>query len=212
MKIEVLPVGQLRANCYLVYDNKGKCFIIDPGDDAEFIINRIKDLDLLPKAVLATHGHFDHVLGAVELQLGFNVPFYIHKQDASLVKRASKTAKFFLGTNLGPSPEPDGFFSQEELNLSDFKLQVLHTPGHTPGGVSFYCVKQSLVFVGDLLFAQGGYGRTDLAGGNYMLLQKSIKKILSLPDQTIIYPGHGEVTSVGQEKEFWNNNNQDLLV
>jgi hydroxyacylglutathione hydrolase len=205
MKIEILKVGQLKTNCYLVYEEgERSCFIIDPGDDAYFIIRRIKDLDLKPKAILATHGHFDHVLGALELQLGFNIPFYIHKKDAPLLKRAAKTSNYFLNTEMTPVSKADKFFKKDQvLKLSNINFKVLETPGHTQGGVSFYAKKEKVVFVGDLIFEGGDYGRTDLKGGDFNKLQTSIKKIFSLPGETIIYPGHGNPTTISQEKEFW---------
>lgn len=207
--VESLQVGQLNTNCYILSDKESlKAFIIDPGDDGDFIIRKLKDKGLEPQAILATHGHFDHVLGATELSLAFKIPFYIHKKDLNILKRAVSTAKYFLNFEADPEPQVDKFFSQgDKLKLGKLALEVLETPGHTQGSVSFYFKKQNIIFVGDLLFSQGSYGRTDLEGGDIKKLTKSIKKILSLPLKTIIYPGHGQSTTVEKEKKYY----QDLI-
>ena len=186
MLVETLVVGQLKTNCYLFYDeNSHDCFIIDPGDDADFIINKIKDLNLKPKAILATHGHFDHVLAATELKLAFNIPFYLNAKptcrqagDAKILKRTESTTKYFTGIKPDPLPKVDKRLKEGQvLKAGNLIFRVLETPGHTPGSVCFYCRQKNLIFVGDLIFANGSYGRTDLKGGDFEKLQKSIKKI-----------------------------------
>ena len=200
MKVNILTVGQLATNCYLVF-SKSDAIIVDPGDDADFIMNKIKDLELSPKLILATHGHFDHVLAVTELKLAFNIPFYIHKNDQFLLKRMAKTAKYFTGFDPGPAPIPDGFLKDGQIiGLGKEKIKAMYTPGHTPGGVSFY--SKGVIFVGDLLFNDGSVGRTDLEGGDKKLLDKSIKNIIKLPGITTIYSGHGEASSVQQEKHY----------
>ena len=207
MPVETLVVGQLATNCYLFYDQDSReCFIIDPGENADLVINKIKDLALKPKSILVTHGHFDHVLAVTELKLVFKIPFYLHPQDEKILKRAQLTANFFTGLKTDPVIMPDKFLKAGQiLKVGESPpaggLKVIATPGHTQGGVSLYCQKENLVFVGDLIFAHGGYGRTDLQGGDFEQLKKSIKKILKLPDKTIIYPGHGQATSVKKEKK-----------
>lgn len=203
MKVSVLSVGQLATNCYLVSSGE-EAVIIDPGDDSDFIINKIRDWEITPKLILATHGHFDHVLAVNELKLAFNIPFYIHKDDKLLLKRMSKTAKYFTGFDPGPAPIPDGFLKASQIiKFGKESLKVIPTPGHTPGSVSFY--GKAIVFVGDLIFAAGGVGRTDLEGGDKHLLDKSIQKILKLPGITTIYSGHGEETSVREERNLHDN-------
>lgn len=205
MAVETLIVGQLSTNCYLFYDqDSGECFIIDPGDDADFIINRIKDLDLKPQLILATHGHFDHVLAITELKLAFNIPFYLNAKDAKILKRTQSTARYFIGIEPDPPAKIDKFLKEGQiLKAGKLALKVIETPGHTNGSVCFYCQQKSLIFTGDLIFANGGYGRTDLKEGDFEKLQKSIKKILSLPLKTVIYSGHGEETNVENETPFY---------
>ena len=204
MPVETLPVGQLQTNCYLYYDAATrKALIIDPGDDADFILQKIKDLSLTPLSIVATHGHFDHLLAATELKLAFNLPFLLHPADQPLLKRTRQTALFFTGLYPDPPPPIDRPLKPGQLlRVGESRLKVIATPGHTPGSVSLYSKEDRLAFVGDLLFAHGDVGRTDLWGGNPQKLQTSIKKILSLPENTRLYPGHGPATTVAEEKPY----------
>jgi len=201
MEIEKLIVGQLQTNCYLVWDKETKKgLIIDPGDDAEYILNRIKDLEIKPEMILATHGHFDHVLGVFELKMALKIPFLIHQEDLFLLKRADKTAGYFRGIKDGFVPSADGFLKgNEKISFGkNSQLKVIETPGHSPGGVAFF--SRGVVFSGDTLFKQG-VGRTDFSYCSQADLIDSIKnKLFKLPDKTIIYPGHGEKTTIGEEK------------
>jgi len=201
MEIERLIVGQLQTNCYLVWDKETKKgLIIDPGDDAEYILNRIKDLEIKPEMILATHGHFDHVLGVFELKMALKIPFLIHQEDLFLLKRADKTAGYFRGIKDGFVPSADGFLKEnEKISFGqNSQLKVIETPGHSPGGVAFF--SRGVVFSGDTLFKQG-VGRTDFSYCSQADLIDSIKnKLFKLPDKTIIYPGHGEKTTIGEEK------------
>lgn len=205
MKIEKLIVSQMQTNCYLVYDEKCQdCLIIDPGDDSQFIINKIKDLGLEPKAIIFTHGHFDHTLAALELKLIFKIPCYLEQKDLPILKRQVKTALFFLKQKVVPPVAVNQFLKQGMvIKFGNSSLKVIETPGHTQGSVTFLGDNHPyglLAFVGDLMFQNGGVGRTDLKGGNEIKLNQSIKKILSLPKNTLIYPGHGEETTVDTEQ------------
>lgn len=203
MKVERLVVGQLSTNCYLVFSSS-QAVIIDPGDDGDYIARRIQDLGLVPQAILATHGHFDHILAVTELKLVFKIPFYLHRADLTILKRTRLTAKFFTGLEVDPPPQVDKYLTDgQTIKLGREKLKVVHTPGHTQGSVSFY--SSSNLFVGDTLFAGGGKGRTDLSGGDEKKIERSVKKILKLPKDTAIFPGHGEETTVGEEAAFWSN-------
>lgn len=205
MEIERLIVGQLQTNCYLVSCPKtGEAVIIDPGDDGDFISRKILDFKLKPKLILATHGHFDHLLAVMELKLAFNIPLLMHKNDLFLLKRAKGTAEYFLGYPADPVPTADRYL--KEGNIITFgkeKLGVIETPGHTPGGVSFYGATGSpqagALFSGDTLFCQG-MGRTDFSYCSYEDLMKSLKKLFKLPAKTFVYPGHGPETNLAAER------------
>ncbi|MGB9707083.1 MAG: MBL fold metallo-hydrolase, partial [Microgenomates group bacterium] len=192
MKIEQVVVGQLSTNCYLVWDEESlETIIIDPGDDGDYIIRRIADFNLSPKYILATHGHFDHILAAAELKLAFNIPFGLHRADLFLLKRASRTAKFFTGSATEAILPPDKFLKEgDKIEFGKESLKVIETPGHTPGGVSFY--SPGVLFSGDTIFADG-IGRTDFSYGSEEKLKNSIKKLLKLPGKTTVYPGHGDI-------------------
>lgn len=194
-----LPVGSLQTNCYIVIDNHSQtALIIDPGDDAEYIKQIIIDHHLKPIDIIATHGHFDHILAAWALQQDFKIPFKINTKDLFLVKRMQETAKYFLNYDiLDLPPEIDHQSHLDKtVKLGDNYLEVILTPGHTPGGVALYNKHDACVFVGDTIFAGGGVGRTDFSYSNQDDLRFSIKKILSLPSQTVIYAGHGETTTI----------------
>ncbi len=202
MEIEKLIVGQLQTNCYLVWDKiTGEGVIIDPGDDTEYILNRIKDLDIKPLFILATHGHFDHVLAVLELKLALKIPFLINEKDLFLVKRAVDSAKFFIGDKDILKPLVDGFIKENDIISfgKEGELKVVDSPGHSPGGVVFE--SRGVVFSGDTLFKQG-MGTTQYSYCSQPDLLSSIKnKLFKLPDETIVYPGHGEETTIGEEKQ-----------
>lgn len=194
MKIERLVVGQLATNCYLVSDKKNEAIIIDPGDDGDYIIQRILDLKLSPKLIIATHGHFDHVLAVIELKLAFKIPFLIHRLDLFLIKQVQKSAKYFLKIEVYPVVTPDRFLKDGEIiKVGNESLEVLVTPGHTPGSISL--LGKGIVFTGDTLFANG-VGRTDFSYGSKEALEKSLKKLSRLPGDTLVYPGHGKETTI----------------
>ena len=190
MEIIPLRVGSLATNCYLVSSND-QCIIIDPGDDADFISSTIIEKKLKPLSVLLTHGHFDHCLACFELKLNFNIPIFLHSSDFFLYKRSSSSALHWTGIKSLrlPNPEP---YPKDQVSFGDETLDIITTPGHTPGSV---CLKSGKsLFTGDTLFAEG-VGRTDYAYSNQQLLIKSLKKILQLPPDTVIYPGHEDYGS-----------------
>jgi len=204
LNIITLPVGQLKANCYLVYEeNASDCIIIDPGDEADFIMQKINDYGLTLVGIVATHAHFDHIKGVIELKWAFNIPFYLHAKDQALLAHYRRSAMYFTNYDPGPPPIPDVYLKDKDTigqGVSEFK--VIQTPGHTPGSICLYNKKEGIIFTGDTLFAGGGVGRTDHSYSNPLNLGKSIQKILTLPDNTIILSGHGEATTVLNEKEY----------
>ncbi len=201
MRILQFSLGQLQANCYFLI-KENQCLIIDPADEASFILEELQRRNLNLVGMLATHGHFDHVMAAGEIQKSFSIPLYIFKDDLFLVKNLNQSAQRWLGYN--PSSLQPGnikFLEDKMLSVSSFVFRVIHTPGHTPGSCCFYFSKENLIFTGDTLF-KDGIGRYDFSYSDKKELKKSLEKILKLDAETIIYPGHGEKTVVGREKKI----------
>lgn len=182
IKLLRLEVGSFRANCYLVWDAKGNCVIIDAGEDAEFIEEKIRELRLAPKIILATHGHFDHLTAVSSLSLAYSIPLYMSNKDK------------FLFKNLKEPPPLISKNQQEgdEVKVGDIFLQVLEVPGHTPGSLAYKLKNSPYVFCGDVFFADGSLGRTDFGYSDKGTLQKSILKLRRLSPKTIFCPGHAE--------------------
>ena len=199
MKIIQMEVGSLGTNCYIAYcENTKKAVIIDPGGDAAKILAAVSREGLSVEAIINTHGHADHVLANVKVQEATGAPLWIHSADADMLGSGSRNLSAFLGgaTSCGTADRllADG----EVLPVGEFSLTALHTPGHTPGGISLLFDKT--VFVGDTLFAES-IGRTDFPGGSYSQLINSIKtKLMSLDDEVKAYPGHGPATTIGWER------------
>jgi glyoxylase-like metal-dependent hydrolase (beta-lactamase superfamily II) len=199
MTIKKYSLGLLQANCYFLIE-ANDLILIDPGDEASFILEEIQRQRLNLKAILATHGHFDHIGAVGEIQQSFNVPFYINDKDLFLVERLNETAKYFLDYNpyfLPPKNIKE--LNNKTLHVSRFTFDIIFTPGHTPGSVCFYFQKEKLVFTGDTLF-KDGIGRYDFSYSDKKELFDSLKKILYLPDETLVYPGHGKQTVIEDEK------------
>jgi glyoxylase-like metal-dependent hydrolase (beta-lactamase superfamily II) len=199
MKIHTYSLGQMQANCYLL-ENEGKGIIIDPADEGSFLLEEVQRKNIELTGLFATHGHFDHCMAAGEIQLSFNIPLYIHKKDQFLIDRLESTAKHFLGyTPIMVVPKRIEFIEPSELKIINLKFKIISSPGHTPGGLCYYFPEEAALFTGDTLFADA-IGRTDLSYSNKKDLWNSLRGILSLPDETVIYPGHGESTYVGEQK------------
>ncbi|MCS7198784.1 MAG: MBL fold metallo-hydrolase [Caldimicrobium sp.] len=191
MKIETLIVGPLQVCCYILHDEVTKeAVIIDPGDADPRILKRISELRLTPKFILGTHGHPDHILGVDYLREKLEIPFLLHQSDADFFRIRENFQTFKLW-GFPENPNPDRELKEgDSLSLGEIEIRVIHTPGHSPGSVCFYLPKEGILFTGDTLFV-GGVGRADLPGGNYRQLIKTIKeRLLSLPEETVIYPGH----------------------
>jgi len=197
-----LPVGQLQSNCYIYEVGKGSAVIIDPGDDDQYIIGKLLEHELTPVAILATHGHFDHIMAGFALQAAYNIPFYMHHADKFLLDRMRQTAIHFKEADPGPAPIVTKFFDEKTLELAveDSVLHIMATPGHTPGSVCYWDKKRAVAFVGDLMFADGSIGEVTHAYSNRIETKTSIKKILKLTDETVAYPGHGEEAHISELK------------
>ncbi len=192
MQIETFKLGQLDTNCYLVWCEKTQsAIVIDPADEGGFISEKILELDLKPTAIILTHGHFDHILGLLELKLNFaQTPIMIHKADLFLVESVQKRAQHWLKMKVDPAPKPDKFLKDgEKIKFGQETLTVLHTPGHTLGSVCLY--NNQVMFTGDTLFADGAIGRTDLSYSSPKKMQRSLMRIKELPGSRQMYAGHG---------------------
>jgi glyoxylase-like metal-dependent hydrolase (beta-lactamase superfamily II) len=195
-----LPVGVIQTNCYIVAcDETLEAAVIDPGGHPERILAEVERRGLQVTYILNTHGHFDHTDGNSALKAATGAPLAMHPADVPLLQASGGAAWF--GLRGDPSPPPDLELADgDELAVGTLRFQVLHTPGHTPGHVSFYEPSAGVVFDGDVLFARG-VGRTDLPGGSWNQLLDSIRRVLfALPDETKVYSGHGPATTIGAEK------------
>lgn len=200
MKILKFQLGSLTANCYFLIEGSD-CLIIDPADDAPFILEELSRRRLKLKALLATHGHFDHIMAVGEIQTSLNVPFYLFQEDQFLVDRVGETAKHFLGYEPAVlKPSKSQYLKGGQMNIGDFSFDVTRSPGHTPGGASFYFKNESVIFTGDTLF-KGSIGRFDFSYCDKKELKNSLIALFKLPDSTIVYPGHEEETTIGEEKK-----------
>jgi glyoxylase-like metal-dependent hydrolase (beta-lactamase superfamily II) len=202
MKVDRLVVGSLKENCFIV-SAKDEALIIDPGDDADYITSYIQRKDLKPICIIATHGHFDHILAAFEICMNFDIPFLMHKDDVFLLGRMKQSARYYTNArDIAPAPEVTRFLENKQIvRLAEYNFNVIVTPGHTPGSICLYEENESLIFCGDLIF-ENGVARFDFAYSNKKDLVRSIHKILTLPDKTKVYPGHGNVTSVGRQRAY----------
>ena len=202
VKIETLSLGSLQNNCYLLHDNE-KVIIIDPSDEAIFIAEKIFQKNLKSIAIIATHGHFDHILAAGELQALLKIPFYIHKRDEFLLKTMNQRARFFLKQKRDYSlPSDIKFLKKGFFDFNKCRLKIIETPGHTPGSLCIYLdprrcagISAPILFSGDTLF-KNDIGRYDFSYSNKNQLKKSLELIFQLPKETIVYPGHGEPTTL----------------
>lgn len=199
--IKDLVVGPLMANCFIFGCNKTKeAVVIDPGGDADRILLSLADSELKVKYIINTHGHFDHVCGNGKMKDATGADILIHPLDAPMLGMLSSNAAVF-GISVENSPPCDQTIEEgETISFGNISLKVLHTPGHTPGGISLYT--DGIVFVGDTLFA-GSIGRTDFPGGDFDTLISSIKtKLFDMEDDMRVLSGHGPETSIGSEKRF----------
>ncbi len=200
--IKSLPVGPIMANCYILgCKETAAAVVIDPGDDVDKILLALAESKLTVKYIINTHGHFDHVGGNRQLKEATGADILIHAGDAPMLGHLKEAAASF-GLSSDTSPAPDRLLEDgDSLSFGKLTLQVLHTPGHSPGGISLYMPGvPGAVFVGDTLFA-GSIGRTDLPGGNFDILKKSIHdKLFVLPEPVTVYPGHMGDTTIGREK------------
>ena len=190
LQIHTLAVGAYETNCYILYTDAGsECLVIDPGYEPETILNAVKKLGKTVSAILLTHGHFDHVGGVREIFSQTDCDIYLCPADCKMPEMMTA----------GPLCYTCSYADGDTLHLAGLTLQVLHTPGHTPGSVCLIC--ENALFAGDTLFA-GSCGRTDLPCGDWETLASSLAKLKALPGDYTVYPGHGEATTLSLEKAY----------
>lgn len=200
MKIKKFEVGPLFVNCYVLYDeDKKEAAIIDPGDEPDLILDFVKEEGLSVKYILCTHGHFDHIGAVREIKDETGAKIMLHEKDIEIYRNSPEVALQFFGIEIEPQPEPDELIQDgKTIKIGKEDLKFIHTPGHSPGSVSIYI--DGYLFTGDTLFA-GSVGRTDLSGGSMQDLLNSLKKIASLPEETVVFPGHGPKTKISIERK-----------
>ncbi|MGH9655142.1 MAG: MBL fold metallo-hydrolase [Bryobacteraceae bacterium] len=197
----ILPVGLLQCNCSIFGDEQTlEAIVIDPGDEIDRIVVTLESRSLKVKAIVVTHAHIDHVAGAHKLRALTGAPVYLNQRDRELLAALDWQARW-LGVETPPQTEVDAAASEGtvlQLGLADF--QVLETPGHTQGSISVYIPQERKIVAGDTLF-RNSIGRTDLPGGDARQILSSIKtRLFELPDETVVFPGHGPATTIGEEK------------
>lgn len=201
VQVRQLPLGPIQTNCYLLgCEETLQAAVIDPSWNGRAIVATAETDGWEITHILLTHSHFDHVGGLEEVKTLTGAPIYLHAEAVEMLKNTSMSAALF-GLRVSAPPPPDEFLSDgQELQVGELLIKVLFTPGHAPGHVSFYLPDYRVLFDGDVLF-QDGIGRTDLPGGDYSTLMETIqKKILTLPDETKVFSGHGTATTIGQER------------
>lgn len=201
LKVKMLTLGMISTNCFVIGDDEGgDAIVIDPADNADTILQTVEDAGWTVRQILATHTHFDHILAARDLKAATGAPFLLHADDAPMLEDMQARVRTFFGIDVPPPPKPDGFVAEGDVvEAGGIRLEVLFTPGHSPGHVT-YVTEADLVFSGDCLF-QGGIGRTDLPGGDYDTLMTSItEKLMPLDDDVTVASGHGPLTTIGAER------------
>ena len=190
LKVHAMALGDYQTNCYIIHDENSKtCCIIDPGYDADFILDKLSSLGLTPEAILLTHGHFDHVGAVKELAAETQCDVYIHPDDLSMPPMMTAGPLYYTKT----------YAEGTQLKLAGLDIAVMHTPGHTPGSVCL--LAENAIFSGDTLF-RGSCGRTDLPGGNWATIIQSLKRLAALEGNFWVFSGHGGSTTLRDEKKY----------
>lgn len=198
MIVNKITVGPLEENCFLISDKETKdAIIIDPGDEPDRIFDLIKKHGFKINAIVCTHAHFDHVSAIGDIKKETDAKVLIHQEDTELYEKVKDQAAFW-GYDVNDMPKPDAFLNEgDDVQVGNLKFKVMHTPGHSPGGICLY--GEGTIFTGDTLF-HGSVGRTDLHGSDILKLKKSFKRLIGLPEDTKVFSGHGSETTIGQEK------------
>jgi glyoxylase-like metal-dependent hydrolase (beta-lactamase superfamily II) len=199
LSVATLPSGKWKENCYVVFDAAKTAIVIDPGEDAAQIMDFLRESALNVAAIANTHAHYDHVGAVAEIKAAFGAKFFLHNADFKLLAQANFYRMLFEGQRAIQIPEVDqDLANAENLQFGAIRLQVIPTPGHTAGGVSFLI--EDKLFTGDTIIGRKP-GRTDLPGGNALQLAESVQKILALAPEILLYPGHGKPVSIGEIRQ-----------
>ncbi len=203
--LEPFTFNPFQENTYVIYNDEKQCWIVDPGmysqTEVSLLFNYIESNSLKPESIINTHTHIDHILGINAIVAQYDIPFHFHEMDLPVLNNAPGSAALF-GFEFKDIPNYNDFLKEQKgYKLGDDTIEIKFTPGHSPGSVVFYNAEGNWVIGGDVLFA-GSIGRTDLPGGNHEELLTSIRnELFSLPDNTVVYPGHGPSTTIGHEKQ-----------
>ncbi len=203
MLVKEFLVGAVGTNCYVAANSQTKeALIIDPGDNAQILIDHIEKEAYKPTAILLTHGHFDHCMAAEQLAGHYGISIYVHEDDREVMENPAYNCSGMIGRRLSFSADQYFHGETDHVQLAGFAIDVFHTPGHTPGGVCFYIKSEGILFSGDTLFCES-VGRTDFPGGSMSQLVRGIReKLFPLPVDTKVLPGHNEWTTIGHERQY----------
>ena len=203
--LKAFVFNSFQENTYVLSDPSGNCVIVDPGmadeDEQKMISDYIRESKLSPEAVINTHCHADHVPGVKFITDTYKVPFYFHQEETELLEHVEEYGAFF-GLSVVPPPPPSRYLEDDEaFRFGQSELKLFHVPGHSPGSLAIYSQEDKFVITGDVLF-RSSIGRTDLPGGDYATIIRSIQeKLMTLPGDTQVYPGHGPSTTIGTEHD-----------
>ena len=195
-----MPLGPVQTNCYILKKEDSSCLIIDPGSEGEKVIKVLKEQELTPVAIVLTHAHFDHIGAIDSVREEYGIPVYVHENEQDWLTSPELNCSNHMKVAPVQVNKADEIISgEQELTLGSFTFQIFETPGHSPGSISLYFKEDGIACVGDALF-NGSIGRTDLPSGNHEQLLKSIHdKLLTLPEETVVLPGHNSITTIGNE-------------
>ena len=202
LEVRGVVVGLFQENCWIVGSRKrGEACVIDPGDEPEEILALARDMGVRITRVVASHAHLDHILAARAIVDATGAPFLLHQDDLPIAANLQQSGRAWLGREVDPAPRPDAFPTHgDDIEVAGVTLQVLHTPGHTPGSISLYAPNAKLLFSGDTLFRES-IGRVDLPGGDFgQIVQSITRQLYTLPEDTRVLPGHLQETTIGHER------------
>jgi hydroxyacylglutathione hydrolase len=201
LMVRGVVVGLFQENCYIIGSRRTReAVVVDPGDEPQEILALARDMGVRITRIVCSHAHLDHLMAVGPIQQATGAPFLLHPQDLGIAAKVPQQAAFFLAREVPPPPPPDALLADaDDVEVAGIQLRVLHTPGHTQGSVSLYTA--GMLFSGDTLF-RGSIGRTDLEGGNGpQLMQTIVGRLLELPDETVVLPGHMAETTIGRERQ-----------